>query len=59
LNFLDNEGEEYLEKECADLFKYDVDDLSGVFAIDEQFPKVNGEQKARAIINGRTHQYHH
>lgn len=59
LNFLDNEGEEYLEKECADLFKYDADDLSGVFAIDEQFPKVNGEQKARAIIMDVHTIYHH
>ena len=50
LNFLDHEGEEYLEKECKDLFKYDINDLSGVFAIDEQFPSVNGEQKARPVI---------
>jgi hypothetical protein len=50
LNFLDNEGEEYLDTECDDLFEYDNDELSGVFAIDEQFPSVNGEYRARPVI---------
>jgi len=50
LNFLNNEGDEYLKKECEDLFKYNSNDLSGVFAIDEQFPFVNGEQRARPVI---------
>ena len=50
LNFLDNEGEEYLDSECKELFEYNVDELSGVFAIDEQFPSVNGEYRARPVI---------
>ncbi|MCL2116217.1 MAG: transposase [Methanobrevibacter sp.] len=50
LNFLDNESEEYLKKECAESFKYDVSELSGVFAIYEQFPSVNGESRARPVI---------
>jgi hypothetical protein len=50
LNFLDNEGEEYLENECGDSFEYDINDLSGVFAIDEQFPFVNGETRARIVL---------
>jgi hypothetical protein len=49
LNFLDNEGEEYL-KESKDSFHYENKDLSCVFAIDEQFPRVNGEEKARMVL---------
>jgi hypothetical protein len=50
LNFMDNEGEKYLNEKCEDSLSYDVDDLSGIFAIDEQFPSVNGEYRARPII---------
>jgi hypothetical protein len=50
LNFLDYDGEEYLNKECEEVLSYDFDDLSGVFAIDEQFPSVNGEFRARSVI---------
>ncbi|MDR3062892.1 MAG: hypothetical protein LBU40_01970, partial [Methanobrevibacter sp.] len=50
LNFLDNEGEKYLDNKCNELFKYDNKELSGVFAIDEQFPSVNGEYRARPVI---------
>ena len=49
LNFLNNEGEKYLKK-YKDSMKYDDSELSGVFSIDEQFPRVNGEEKARIVI---------
>jgi hypothetical protein len=31
-------------------FKYDKNELSEVIAIDEQFPTVNGEKKAKSVI---------
>ena len=38
LNYLDDEGEKYIYKKFTDSFNYNDDELSGVFAIDEQFP---------------------
>ena len=49
LNLLDNEGEKHLKK-CEESMKYDDSELSGVFAIDEQFPRVNGKEKARIVL---------
>jgi len=50
LNYLDNEGERYIEEKSAEFLKYNDDELSGVFAIDEQFPFVDGEPMARPVI---------
>jgi len=50
LNYLDDEGEKYIDEKFADFFNYNDNELSGVFAIDEQFPFVNGEKMARPVI---------
>ncbi|GAA5818885.1 MAG: Pseudogene of transpisase [Methanobrevibacter sp. CfCl-M3] len=31
-------------------YKHDKNELSGVIAIDEQFPMVNGEKKAKSVV---------
>jgi len=43
-------------KENVDSFHYEDHELSGVFAIDEQFPCVNVEDKARIVLMD-PHQY--
>ena len=50
LNYLDDEDEKYIEKKFVESLNYNDNELSGVFAIDKQFPFVNGEKMARPVI---------
>jgi len=57
LNYLDDEGEKYIEEKSADSLDYNDNELSGVFAIDEQFPFVNGNENGKTCNNGCMDQY--
>jgi hypothetical protein len=39
-----------LRKLENEVLKHDKNELSGVIAIDEQFPMVNGEKKAKSVV---------
>ncbi|MDR3292289.1 MAG: hypothetical protein LBT10_09115 [Methanobrevibacter sp.] len=49
LNFY-RETDSTLKKLETEVLKYDKNELSNVIAIDEQFPRVNGEKKAKSVI---------
>jgi len=51
LNFY-RETDHDLKKLEKKVLKYDKNELSEVIAIDEQFPTVNCEKKAKSVNNG-------